>query len=161
MRWDDARVVIVEVLCTPAQRDQLLVDVTATLRAVEHASRLEPGRWTTSNTRLRGPRSEEEREWLLESLAQPDDPSADERQAMVLEIGGRGSGGSAERVSEALRRALCPDDFHVGPCPIPWGTMTRNLRHGTRDEKVFYRDFFPRAGRRQASHAWLPEGSPG
>ena len=29
----------------------------------------------------------------------------------------------AERVGEAIARALCPDDFHPGPCPIPWTMM--------------------------------------
>lgn len=147
MRWVDARVVIVDVLCTPAPQDRLVVDVTAALRAFEGEGRLELGRWTTSGIRLRRPRDDEERDWLFESLFQPDDPSAEAREAMVLEIGGRGSQRNADRAAEVVRRALCPDEFHPGACPIQWGTMGTALRQETRDGRLFYRDLFAPRGR--------------
>jgi hypothetical protein len=143
MRWDDAQVVILELLCTPAQQWVLLDDVAAALRAIDDKRPIEPGRWSTFGVRLRKPRSPDEDAYLRESLAQPDDPLADEREAMVLEVGGRGSRRSAEEAAQVLCRALCPEEFHPGPCPIPWGEMNWGLRNASRDEKRFYRDLFP------------------
>src|SRR5690349_19111298 len=127
MRWDDAQVVILELLCTPAQQRVLLDDVAAALRAIDDRRPIEPGRWSTLSIRLRGPRSPDEDAYLRESLAQPDDPLADEREAMVLEVGGRGSRRSAAEAAQILCRTLCPEDFHLGPCPIPWAEMNWGL----------------------------------
>jgi hypothetical protein len=143
MRWDDAQVVILELLCTSAQQGVLLDDVAAALRAIDGRRPIARGRWSTLGVRLRGPRNPDEEVQLRESLAQPDDPLADEREAMVLEVGGRGSRRSAEETAQVLCRTLCPEEFHPGPCPIPWAEMNWGLRNASRDEKRFYRNLFP------------------
>ena len=148
VQWTDARVVIVEVLCTTEQRDQLVAQVTAALQALEDGVAAKQGRWVRTGIRLREPRDDAERDWLVESLTQPDDPLATERRPMALEIGGTGSESSAEKASDAVRHALCPDDFHPGPCVIPWGTRTLALREERRANKSFYRDLFPRSTHR-------------
>lgn len=148
VQWSDARVVIVEVLCTAEQQEQLVSQVSAALEAFEDAVAAKQGRWITTGIRLRQPRDDAERAWLVESLTQPDDPLAIERRPMVLEIGGKGSEPSAEKASEAVLHALCPDDLHSGPCPIPWGSTTLALRQESRAEKSFYRDLFPRSTHR-------------
>jgi hypothetical protein len=145
VQWTDARVVIVEVLCTTEQRERLVTQVTVALEAFESAVAAKQGRWVTTGIRIREPRGDAEEDWLVESLPQPDDPLAIERRPMVLEIGGTGSEPSAEEASDAVRHALCPDDFHSGPCAIPWGTRTLALRQERRAEKSFYRDLFPRS----------------
>ncbi len=149
MQWTDARVVIVEVLCTTEQRDQLVIRVTAALKALENGVAATQGRWVMTTIRLREPRNDGEREWLVESVTQPDDPLAVERRPMVLEIGGTGSVANADKASDAVRHALCPDEFHSGPCPIPWGTTTLALRQERRPEKSVYRDLFPRPTHRR------------
>jgi hypothetical protein len=114
MRWDDAQVVILELLCTPAQQWVLLDDVAAALRAIDDKRPIEPGRWSTFGVRLRKPRSPDEDAYLRESLAQPDDPLADEREAMVLEVGGRGCHDGAPRkrrrsfAERSARRSFIP-----------------------------------------------------
>lgn len=148
VQWTDARVVIVDVLCTAEQQEQLVSQVTAALRAFEKRVVAKQGRWVTTGIRLREPRDDAERAWLVESLAQPDDPLAIERRPMVLEIGGTGSQPSAEEAGDAVGHALCPDDFHPGPCAIPWGTRTLALRQERRAEKSFYRELFPRSTHR-------------
>lgn len=140
---NDAHVVILEVLCATEQRAGLVAQATAALQALGDGAEDEVGRWVTSGIRLREPRDDAERDWLIESLTQPDDPLAMERRPMVLEIGGRGSEPSAEAASDAVRHALCPDDFHPGPCDVPWGSRTVALREERRREKSFYRDLFP------------------
>jgi hypothetical protein len=143
MRWDDAQVVTLELLCTSTQQSALLEDVATALRAIDDKRPIERGRWSTSGVRLRQPRSPDEDAHLRESLAQPDDPLADDREAMVLDVGGRGSRRSADEVAQVLCRALCPEEFHPGPCPIPWAEMHWGLRSASRGEKLFYRDLFP------------------
>jgi len=136
--------VVVEVLCTPGQQEGLVELVDAAVRRVAHAGRLRNGHWHTGGVRLRMPRSADERVWLFEAGTQPDDPLAADREAMVLEIGGRGSQAAAAEVLEAVGHALCPDDFHPGPCPIPWSIGQWSLRTATREEKDRYRGLFPR-----------------
>jgi len=143
MRWEDTQVVILEVLCTSAQQRVLLDDVAAALRTIDDKRPIARGRWSTLGVRLRPPRSPDEDAHLREFLAQPDDPLADEREAMVLEVGGRGSRRSSEAAAQVLCRALCPEEFHPGPCPIPWSEMHWGLRNAPRDEKLFYRNLFP------------------
>lgn len=142
MKWGDARVLVVGLLCAPGQADGLVAGAQAALRTVEAAQGQEPGRWRTAGIRVRPPRTRAERDWLVESLSQPDDPLAGERQPLILEIGGRGARRRAEEAAQALGRMLCPDDFHPGPCPIPWTTMTWGLRDETRAEKALVRDLF-------------------
>jgi hypothetical protein len=153
VKWGDAQVVTFFVLCGPGQEAELLDDVRAALGAVEQRRDLGRGGWVTAGIRLRPPRDQDEADLLVQD-AQPDDPMADERQGRVLEIGGRGSARATEVVDEAVQRALCPDEFHPGPCRIPWSSMGGWLFRVDRrqDDKRLYRDLFPRATHRQARH---------
>ena len=144
MRWGDARVVVAELLCVPGQADGLLGGVRAALGEVERAHARDPGRWRTEGLRLRAPRTPAAAEWLLESLGQPDDPLAADRRPLVLEVGGRGASRHAQDAAEAIGRLLCPEEFHPGPCPIPWSTTTWGMRGATRAEKAEVRDLFRR-----------------
>ena len=41
----------------------------------------------------------------------------------------------AEAVTEALARALCPDDDHDGPCPIPWTLLSQEVTEEDEPER--------------------------
>lgn len=143
VQWYDARVLIVEVLCAPAQAEELRRTVSAAVTAEDDGHRFERGAWRTTGLRIRPPRDRDEAEWLRESLTQPDDPDADRRNPMVLEVGGRGSRSAFDGLSEVVRRTLCPDEFHAGPCRIPWATMFLDLKDAKRGERLVYRPLFP------------------
>jgi hypothetical protein len=144
MRWGDARVVTAELLCAPGQADGLLGQVRAALGEVERAYGKHPGRWRTEGIRLRPPRTPAEHEWMLELLGQPDAPLAADRRPMVLEVGGRGASRHAEDAADAIGRLLCPEEFHSGPCRIPWSTAAWGMRGATRAEKAEVRELFRR-----------------
>ena len=155
VKWGDAQVVTLFVLCTSAQETQLLDDVRTALTALGEHPDLGRGRWVTAGVRLRPPRDEDEAGSLVQT-AQPDDPVAGDRHGLVLEIAGRGSARATEVVDEAVQRALCPEEFHPGPCRIPWSSMGGwPFRIDRRREvKDLYRDLFPRATHRQARHGF-------
>lgn len=153
MKWANAQVVTLFVLCTSGQEAQLLDDVRVALATVERRRDLGRGRWVTAGSRLRPPRDQDEIESLVQN-AQPDDPLSGDRHGLVLEIGGYGSARATEVVDEAIQRALCPEEFHPGSCRIPWSSMGGwyfRLDH-RREVKDFYSDIFPRATHRQARH---------
>lgn len=63
---NDAHVVILEVLCTTEQRAGLVAQATAALQALGDGAEAEVGRWVTTGIRLREPRDDAERDWLIE-----------------------------------------------------------------------------------------------
>lgn len=105
VQWTDARVVIVDVLCTAEQQEQLVSQVTGALRAFEERVVAKQGRWVTTGIRLRESRDDAERAWLVESLAQPDD-------TVAIEVGlgsrDRRNGFTAERRGSRRRCTARP-----------------------------------------------------
>jgi hypothetical protein len=45
------------------------------------------------------------------------------RQVWVISAVIEATSAEADAAQEAIARALCPDDAHPGPCPVPWTTM--------------------------------------
>jgi len=43
-----------------------------------------------------------------------------QRQVWIISAVIEASDADAETAKEAIARALCPDDMHPGPCPVPW-----------------------------------------
>jgi len=39
----------------------------------------------------------------------------------------RATDAEQEQATEAIARALCPDQFHAGPCPTPWAMITSRV----------------------------------
>lgn len=45
-----------------------------------------------------------------------------------------------DQVAEKIQRALCPDEDHLGPCPIPWAIESSNDSVFSDTEKQHYSD---------------------
>jgi hypothetical protein len=43
---------------------------------------------------------------------------------------------------EAVARALCPDDDHSGPCPVPWTTIACRFDDLDPDDKASWQESF-------------------
>lgn len=72
------------------------------------------------------PVKEDRESWqqdLSEGRRLTEGPDAEMRPVWQLEFVLTGSETQRERASEAMRRALCPDEFHPGLCEIPWSAM--------------------------------------
>jgi hypothetical protein len=48
----------------------------------------------------------------------------------------------AEKAAEAMQRALCPDEYHPGPCAVPWTLMTCRFEDLDDDERLLWEDDF-------------------
>jgi len=48
----------------------------------------------------------------------------------------------AERVSEAIARALCPEEWHSGPCEVPWTLIQCRFEDLDDDERALWQDDF-------------------
>ncbi|WP_405110903.1 hypothetical protein OG559_00460 [Micromonospora sp. NBC_01405] len=46
--------------------------------------------------------------------------SSEEKKLWKIQIPVLATGSEIEAVTDALGRALCPDDDHAGSCPVPW-----------------------------------------
>jgi hypothetical protein len=43
-----------------------------------------------------------------------------QREVWVISTVIEATRADADAAKEAIARALCPDDMHAGPCPVPW-----------------------------------------
>jgi hypothetical protein len=143
MIWSNAHVLVIETLCAPSQRGDLARAIAVGLREAKAATALDPHPWLTAGFWLRDVRDAEERAWLYELLAQPGDSGLESREAVVVEVGGRGSARTAAVAAHAVAVALCPDESHDGPCEIPWSTTSFSLRSMRSAERRRYRQLFP------------------
>ena len=160
MIWSNAHVLVIETLCAQAQRGDLAHAIAVGLRKAKATTALDPHPWVTAGFWLRDVRDAEERAWLYELLAQPNDSRLESREAVVVEAGGRGSARTAAVAADALAEALCPDESHDGPCEIPWSTTSFSLRSMRSAERRRYRQLFPpshratRLGRARIGQIW-------
>ena len=51
-------------------------------------------------------------------------PKSSEKQVWCVKVYLHATEDEAAEISERLGAAICPDPFHAGYCPVPWGTET-------------------------------------
>lgn len=47
-----------------------------------------------------------------------------------------------DEAAEAIARALCPDEYHHGECPVPWTLMASRFEDLSRREQASWRESF-------------------
>ena len=67
---------------------------------------------------------------------------SEQRQVWKLSVIFEATEVDAERVSEAMQRALCPDENHDGPCEMPWTVMQHRFEDLDDDERQMWEDDF-------------------
>ena len=63
---------------------------------------------------------------------------SDRREVWKLSVIIEATEAEAERASEAMQRALCPDENHDGPCDVPWTMMHCRFEDLDDDERQMW-----------------------
>lgn len=71
---------------------------------------------------------------------------ADEREVWKFSMILRATPEDAEIAAEALKRALCPDDSHPGPCPVPWTLIASRFEDQHPDDQRMWAESFDEEG---------------
>lgn len=67
------------------------------------------------------------------------DPAVTDRDVWQVRVVLRATEAELERATEAIARALCPEEFHDGPCATPWTMMTSRVSDQDPDEAAALR----------------------
>ena len=65
-----------------------------------------------------------------------------QRQVWIISAVIEATEADAEAAQEAIARALCPDDMHPGPCPVPWTTYTVRFEDLDEERRGLWQESF-------------------